>query len=148
MNSARGRLTQTDYAALAELRYVIRRFLNFSEATARAAGVEPQQHQLLLAIRGLRAAGPPTIGVVAARLQIKHHSAVELVGRAARSGLVRRTRSTRDGREVTLLMTQRGRNLLARLSLAHRAELRSRAPALLVALQAIVAPHPRRARTR
>ena len=147
MSSVRGRLTQSDYAALAELRYVIRRFLNFSEATARAAGVEPQQHQLLLAIQGLHAVGPPTIGLVAERLQVKHHSAVELVGRAAKSGLVRRTRSTRDRREVTLVTTQRGRNLLARLSLAHREELRSDAPTLLVALQAIVAPHPRRART-
>ena len=132
------RLRQEDYAALAELRYVIRRFLNFSEATARAAGVEPQQHQLLLALKGLP--GPPTIGALADRLMIRHHSAVELIARMVKSGLIRRVRSARDKREVALEITVRGQRALAKLSLAHRNELRSAAPTLLRALASIVTP--------
>jgi DNA-binding MarR family transcriptional regulator len=143
-NRPRG-LTESDYAALAEVRYVIRRFLIFSEGAARDAGVEPQQHQLLLALKGQRGSGPSTIGVVAERLQIRHHSAVELVGRSVKSGLVRRLPSARDGREVTLGITARGQRLLAKLSLSHRDELRSAAPALVRALQAIIAGRPNEA---
>jgi DNA-binding MarR family transcriptional regulator len=131
-------LTENDYAALAELRYRIRCFLTFSEATAREAGVEPQQHQLLLALKGLPAGEKPTIGVVAERLQIRHHSAVELASRSVKSGLVRRAPDEADRRVVTLRITARGERILAKLSLAHRAELTSAAPKLLAALAAIV----------
>jgi DNA-binding MarR family transcriptional regulator len=131
------RLTETDYAALAQVRYEIRRFLNFSETMARAIGVEPQQHQLLLAMRSLPE-NERTIGALAERLQIRHHSLVELASRSEKSGLVRRATSERDRREVTLLMTPRGKRLLTKLSLAHRAELRSAAPKLLHALGTIV----------
>lgn len=121
---------------MAEVRYLIRRFLNFSEATARAAGIEPQQHQLLLALKGLP--GPPTIGAMAERLMIRHHSAVELVDRMVKSGLIQRLPSERDKREVALEITARGHRLLAKLSLAHRDELKSAAPTLLRTLGAIV----------
>jgi DNA-binding MarR family transcriptional regulator len=131
-------LTDSDYAALAELRYEIRRFLNFSEATARGASVEPQQHQLLLAIRALPSTEPPTIGALAERLQIRHHSAVELASRSVKSGLVERHQGERDRREVTLRITAHGARILTELSLAHRNELTSAAPALLRALAAIV----------
>ena len=69
---------QANYKAMAELRYQIRRFLRFSENAARQAGIEPQQHQLLLAVRGLPDALKPTIGVLAERMQLQHHSTVEL----------------------------------------------------------------------
>jgi DNA-binding MarR family transcriptional regulator len=132
-------LSNDDYIALAQVRYEIRRFLTFSENMARDAGIEPQQHQLLLALRGLGEEERPTIGVLSKRLLIRHHSAVELVGRSAKAGLVRRVPGEEDRREVTLEMTSRGRRLLASLSIAHREELRSAAPGLLDALGAIIA---------
>jgi DNA-binding MarR family transcriptional regulator len=133
-----GPLRQSDYVALADVRYQIRRFLNFSAATAHAAGIEPQQHQLLLALKAMPETDQPTIGMLAERLQIKHHSAVELATRCAASGLLARDRSKRDRREVKLRITPRGQRVLTKLSLAHRAELRSAAPTLLRALDAIV----------
>lgn len=136
--SAPPRITQESYEALAEIRYQIRRFLVFSEAAARAAGIEPQQHQLLLALEGLPAGEQPAIRVLADRLQIQHHSAVELVSRSERKCLVRRHPSVTDRREVTLKITPRGRRVLLQLSLAHRAELESAAPILMRALRAIV----------
>jgi DNA-binding MarR family transcriptional regulator len=131
-------LTQKDYEALAEVRYEIRRFLNFSEGMARGASIEPQQHQLLLALRALPAGVRPTIGVLSKRLLIRHHSAVELAGRSVKAGLLRRIQSEEDRREVTLRMTPHGERILAALSVVHRAELRSAAPALVRALTAIL----------
>ena len=81
-------ITESDYASLAEFRYQIRRFLHFSEQAARTAGIEPHQHQLPLALKGLAGSEePPTIGILAERLQIQHHSAVELVQRLEDRGL-------------------------------------------------------------
>jgi DNA-binding MarR family transcriptional regulator len=127
-----------DYQALAGFRYEIRRFLNFSEQAARAAGLEPQQHQALLALRGLSKFRKATVGVLAERLQIQHHSAVELINRLELRGLVRRLRSTADRREVFLQATARGERILRRLSLQSRAELRSAGPRLIRALQAAI----------
>ncbi len=92
---------QYDYQALAEFRYEIRRFLNFSERLVRAAGIEPQQHQALLAIKGLPAHRIATIGVLAERLLIQHHSAVELVNRLEANGMLRRARGEVDRREAS-----------------------------------------------
>ena len=125
-----------DYQALAQFRYEIRRFVNFSEQAARDAGMEPQQHQALLAIEGLPATQRATIGVLAERLQIQHHSAVGLVDRLEAERLLRRTSSLADRREVLLRVTPRGTRLLNQLSLSHRAELRSAGRALLRALEA------------
>src|SRR5436309_1790794 len=119
-----------DYQALAEFRHQIRRFLRFSDAAARGVGLEPQQHQALLALKGLPAGRQPTIGELAARLQIAHHSAVELVGRLADRGLVQRTRGEADRRQVLLALTLAGATVLRDLSLQHRAELRAAGPAL------------------
>jgi DNA-binding MarR family transcriptional regulator len=128
-------LTLSDYEALAELRYQIRRFLAFSEQAARAAGLEPRQHQLLLGLKGLPAKARPTIGELAERLQIQHHSAVELVNRLSAAGYIRRARAGEDRREVLLSLTPRGEKVLHKLSLHHRAELRSAGPALVKALR-------------
>lgn len=131
-----------DYEALAEIRYRIRRFLVFSEESARAEGLEPQQHQLLLAVRGLPEGVAPTIGRLAERLQIQHHSAVELVNRSCEKGLVEKRTGERDRREVLVAITARGKRLLEKLVVAHRKELRAAAPALIGALQAIVGEAP------
>lgn len=124
-----------DYQALAQFRYEIRRFINFSEQAARNAGIEPQQHQALLAIEGLPATHRATIGVLAERLQIQHHSAVGLVDRLEAERLLRRTSNRADRREVLLRVTRRGTRLLNQLSLSHRAELRSAGRTLLRALE-------------
>ena len=141
-------LSAAHYEALAALRYQIRRFLAFSETAARGADVEPQQHQLLLVLKALRADERPTVGIVAERLQIQHNSAVELVKRSVERGLVERRTSTEDRREASLRITRAGESVLRRLSIAHRAELRSAAPALLTALQALVGVGSARARKR
>lgn len=127
------------YRALAEMRYRIRSFLAFSEAAARAAGVEPQQHQLLLVLKGLKPSQKPTVRTVAQRLQIRHNSAVDLVKRSVERGLVERGTSNEDRREASLRITPAGERLLHRLSVAHRDELRSAAPALIEALEDVIA---------
>jgi DNA-binding MarR family transcriptional regulator len=137
-------LASTQYQALAELRYQIRRFLSFSEQASRDAGLEPQQHQLLLALKGLRPPDEPTIRVAAERLQIRHNSAVELVQRSEERGLLRRRKGETDRREVLLHLTPRGERLLKRLSLAHRAELRSAGPALAASLGTLVGRRKKR----
>ena len=117
--------TGPDYRALAEFRYEIRRFVRFSENAARAAGLEPQQHQLLLALKGLPVEKRPTISALAERLQIQHHSAVELIDRLAKRGMVRRYRSRADKRQVYVRLTQSGEEVLRQLSLHHLQELKS-----------------------
>ncbi len=132
-------VTPRDYRALAEVRYQIRRFLSFSEREARSHGIEPRQHQLLLALAGLPAGEAPTIAFCAERLQLAHHSTVELVDRCATAGLVRRTPSPSDGRVVLLTVTAKGARILERLSVVHTDELRTVAPALVSALTQVLA---------
>lgn len=128
-------LSASDYQALAELRHQIRRFLHFSEEAARAAGLEPRQHQLLLALKGLPKGVRPRVAELAERLQIQHHSTVELANRLAVGGYVRRRRAPDDRREVLLTLTPKGEKVLRELSLHHRDELRTLGPALLKALR-------------
>lgn len=131
-------IEMTDYQALAEFRTSIRRFLHFSEQAARAAGLEPQQHQLLLAVKGLPDDLEPTVGELADRLQLQHHSTVELINRLEQRGLVTRVRGESDRRQVFIHVTDEGERLLRELSFTHRAELRSAGPALVRALDTIV----------
>jgi DNA-binding MarR family transcriptional regulator len=131
-------ITLSDYRSLAEVRYQIRRFLHFSEQVSRSAGLEPRQYQLMLAIKGLPPGVRPRIGELAERLQIQHHSAVELVNRLGIGGFVRRQRGGQDRREVWVSLTSRGEQTLRELALHHREELRSSAPALLRALKRVV----------
>ncbi|HEY3305789.1 MAG TPA: MarR family winged helix-turn-helix transcriptional regulator [Candidatus Binatia bacterium] len=128
-----------DYRAMAELRYEVRRYLHFSENAARAAGLEPQQHQLLLALKGLPPGKRPIISVLAERLQLQHHSAVELVDRLANRGFVRRYRSRTDRRQVFVRLTESGEDVLRKLSLHHLHELKSVGPALLQVLSRVIA---------
>jgi len=127
-------LSPAEYRALAEFRYQIRRFLQFSAEAARDLGLEPQQHQLLLALKGLPDEVRPTIGELAGRLQIQHHSAVELADRLAERGAVRREHAGDDRREVLLRLTRQGGALLRRLSMAHHNELEKTGPILVKAL--------------
>jgi len=131
-------ITAADYAGLAEFRYQIRRFLHFSEQAARAAGIEPQQHQMLLAIKGLIETGSePSIGVLAERLQLQHHSTGELLDRLVDRGLVVRSRAREDRRQVLIRLTKRGESELEKLSAFHLEELRTNGPALVAALEAV-----------
>ncbi|HYH13225.1 MAG TPA: MarR family transcriptional regulator [Thermomicrobiales bacterium] len=131
-------LSKERYEALAEFRYQLRRFQRFSEASARAIDLEPQQHQLMLAIKG-SPQGSLTVGEVADRLQIQHHSAVELVARAEKRGLVTRRRGQTDRRQVFVTLTQTGAEALGELSSAHHRELQTAAPELIRILQRIIA---------
>jgi DNA-binding MarR family transcriptional regulator len=127
-----------DYVALSDFRHEIRRFLNFSEQATRKAGIEPRQHQALLAIRGLLPGRNATVGFLANRLQIEHHTAVELANRLQKNRLISRRRSEGDRREVMLKLTSRGKRLLQSLTLLHRAELITAGPGLLRALGKVV----------
>jgi DNA-binding MarR family transcriptional regulator len=128
-----------DYAALAEFRYEVRRFLHFAEQMARTAGIEPQQYQALLAIRGLPDWARATVGALAERMQIRHHSAVELSGRLERAGWITRLRGNADRREVLLRLTPRGQRLLGKLSQLHRQELLTTSTRLIESLRSVVA---------
>ena len=127
-----------DYQALAEFRYQIRRFLHFSEQAAREAGLEPQQHQLLLALKGLPEGRKATISELAERLQIQHHSTVELIDRMVERDLVQRSRDDEDQRRVFIKLTPQGEGVLRKLSLLHRTELQTTGPALVQALNRLI----------
>ena len=127
-----------DFKAMAELRYQIRKFLRFSENAARQAGIEPQQHQLLLAIRGLPDAASPTIGVLAERMQLQHHSTVELVDRLVERNFLCRLRSTNDRRQVLVKLTHDGEEFLEKLSLHHLEELQSAGPTFVKVLNSLL----------
>jgi DNA-binding MarR family transcriptional regulator len=117
------RLTDAEYARLLGFRTELRRFLRWSEQRAREVGLTPAQHQLLLAVRGQGGTRGPTMGDVADALLLRHHSAVELVDRAERAGLVTRRPDAEDHRQVRLELTAHGARCLTRLSRQHLDEL-------------------------
>ena len=123
-------VTQADYENLAAFRYALRQFLHFSETAAEAVGLTPQQHQALLAIKGFPGKAQVTIGELAERLQIRHHSAVGLVDRLVTQKLVTRAAAQVDRRQVCVALTARGEQVLESLSVAHREELRRIGPNL------------------
>lgn len=127
-----------DYQALADFRYEIRRFLNFSERDAQARGIEPQQHQALLAIKGCPKGSLTTIGTLAERLQVRHHTAGELTDRLEKKGWIHRSRCRDDARKVSLHLTRGGEKLLKTLSVSHGDELRTAGPRLLAALHSVL----------
>jgi DNA-binding MarR family transcriptional regulator len=133
-------LDREGYRTLADFRYLIRRFLEFSEMAAGRAGLTPRQHQALLAIKGFAAEPGPTVGELAERLCIRHHSAVELVDRLVEAGLCRRAHVAEDRRRVMLRLTEAAESRLVGLSAIHREELRSLRPALSAILDRLDAP--------
>ena len=122
-------LDDGDYAALAEFRAVLRKFLAFSEQRANEVGLSAQQHQALLAIRGAEDARA-TVGYIADRLILKPHSASELVHRLEKLSLIERRAATNDRRKSFIVLTDRANALLAQLSLTHREEIERMKPLL------------------
>ena len=122
---------------LAEFRFELRRFLQFSECAALKAGLHPKQHQLLLQVAGAAAATPVTIAYVAERLGLKHNSAVELVNRSEREGLLVRTADAADRRRAILRLTRKGKQVMGRLAGNHARELHDRGPRLAQSLERI-----------
>jgi DNA-binding MarR family transcriptional regulator len=134
----RSKISTSDFQRLAEFRYRIRQFLHFSEEAARQNGIEPQQHQLMLAIKGLPPGLRPTVRVLASRLCLRHHSTVELINRLVERGAAVRRPSEQDRREVLVELTAHGEEVLRQLSILHWEELQTSGPALSGALQGIV----------
>jgi DNA-binding MarR family transcriptional regulator len=128
-------LSAGDYQALANLRFALRKFTEFSTAEVQRLGITPQQHQALLAIKGLPATKRMTIGMLADRLLIAPNSATALVNRLTETGLVERNASGSDARRQYLGLTKKANDILAKLSGAHLHEIREMAPELMQALR-------------
>jgi DNA-binding MarR family transcriptional regulator len=130
-------ISDQDYAALADFRLALRRFVAFSETAAKEAGLTPRQHQALLAIKAAAAAGALGIGVgeIAEHLLIRHNSAVELVDRLVDAGFAARKLDVSDRRRILVTLTERADSILQRLSVAHIQELRAIRPGLLALLR-------------
>jgi DNA-binding MarR family transcriptional regulator len=131
-------LPDAGYRRLAEFRHHIRQFLHFSEEAARAHGLEPQQHQLLLTIKGLPEGTRPTVRAISGRMCLRHHSVVELINRLAERGAVVRRASEQDRREVLIELTPMAEEMLCKLSVLHWDELQVAGPALSQAIQSIL----------
>jgi DNA-binding MarR family transcriptional regulator len=135
-------LAKSDYEALAEFRYALRKFLGFSEEAAAQHGVTPQQYQALLAIEGFAGRNWVTMGELAEQMRIAHHSAVGLVDRMEAMKLVKRTAAKEDRRRVQVSLSAKGLKLLEKLYRVHREELRTVGPQLDAALQKAAARIP------
>ena len=130
-------VTKAEYETLAAFRYALRQFLRFSEEAAQTVGLAPQQYQALLAIKGFPGRDRILIGELAERLQIRHHSAVGLVDRLVAQGLVAREQAQTDRRQVYVVLTEHGADVLGRLAAVHRDELRHIGPQLNALLQGL-----------
>ena len=137
-------LASAEYSALAEFRYQIRRYLRYMEEEARANGLHPQQYQLLLAIKGLPKGKSPTVSALAERMQMNHNSMVGLVNRCEKRGLIQRTRSGDDRRQVTLAITRQGDLVLRQQANASRNELGSITPILFDSLERLMKSRSRK----
>ncbi len=135
-------VSDVEYRQLAEFRYRIREFLQFSVSAARSLGIEPQQHQLLLALKGLPPGKKATVRALSTRLCLRHNSTVELIDRLAKQGALVRRQSHEDRREVLIELTPLGENLLEQLSVVHLGQLRSAGPTLIRSLEHIIAAAP------
>ena len=124
-------------STLAEFRFELRRFLRFSEGASLEAGLQPQQHQLLLQVAGATEGTAVTIAYAASRLGLKHNSTVELVDRSEREELIERTTDKDDKRRAILRLTRKGRQVLQKLSGDHARELNEMAPRLVRALRRV-----------
>ena len=122
------RLSKAEYETLASFRYALRQFLRFSEEAARSLGIEPRQHQALLAVKGFPGRDRITISELAERLQIRHHSAVGLVDRLVAHGLLARETAAGDRRQVYIMLTEHGETVLEQLAATHKEELRRLGP--------------------
>jgi DNA-binding MarR family transcriptional regulator len=130
---------RVDYWALAQFRYYIRRFLRIREIAAHAAGIQPQQYLVLLQLKALDGKQPATIGALADRLQLRHHTTVELVDRLVRQGMAARCRHAQDRRRVVVELRPPGKRVLKKLALDALDELRKEGPALVSILNHLIA---------
>lgn len=128
--AASKQLSKTQYETLAAFRYALRQFLHFSEKAAKNAGITPQRHQALLAIKGFPGRDRVTVGELAERLQLRHHSAVGLIDRLVEEELVLRISSDKDRRQVLIRLTPRGEKILGKLSFVHSKQLKQMGPGL------------------
>jgi DNA-binding MarR family transcriptional regulator len=119
-----------DYVTLASFRAALRKFLRASEQIAEGFRITPQQHQMLLVLRGFDGERNPTIGELATRLQVRHNSSVGLINRLSALGLVRRIADKHDRRQVHVALTAKGHAMLDKLTSAHRTELKAIAPGI------------------
>lgn len=124
------KLRKSQYETLAAFRYVLRRFIHFSEQAAETVGLTPQQHQAMLAIKGFPGRDCVTVGELAERLQLRHHSAVGLIDRMVAEKLVERELSPEDRRKVLIRLTAAGNKKLEKLSAVHRRQLKHVGPQL------------------
>jgi DNA-binding MarR family transcriptional regulator len=118
-------LGDTDYRDHADFRYAIRRFLRYSEKQARACGITPQQHMLLLIVRGHPSYPAVSIGEIAERLQLRHHSASLLVERCVHRDLLKREKDAVDRRRALVSLTDKGERILASVTQANKQELKA-----------------------
>jgi DNA-binding MarR family transcriptional regulator len=118
-------MNKSEFEALAEFRYQLRRFLRFSETAVQLEGITPLHYQLLLQIKGFPGRAWATIGELAERLQASHHGTVALVSRCESVGLVRREKDPQDKRQVRVHLTETGDQQITRLARLHRDELKS-----------------------
>jgi DNA-binding MarR family transcriptional regulator len=137
--AARQKLSKAQFEDLAAFRYALRQFLQFSETAAKGAGITPQQHQTLLAIKGFPGRDTVTMGELAERLRLRHHSTVELVDRLVALRLVARAHSGADRRQAFVRLSARGERVLAGLSSAHEEQLRRIGPELSTLLGRLTA---------
>ena len=131
-------LTDRELLSLSEFRYQVRRFLRFSEQECRTRGLQPQQYQLIVALLGLPPHKTPTVGTLAERMQLEHHSMVELLDRASEQGLVTRKRDSQDRRRVAIHLTAKGEKIARELAARHVEELQSSGRKLVAALQPLL----------
>lgn len=134
MRNADAPITKAEFESIAAFRYAIRRFLRFSEQAARREGITPQQHQLLLAIKGFPGREYASVTELADRLQMRQHSMVGLIDRTELQHLVRREHGTEDRRQVFIYLTREGEEKLQKLSMQHRHELRTMREAVVAVL--------------
>jgi DNA-binding MarR family transcriptional regulator len=137
------KITESEYQALGELRYLIRRFLQEGDVTAKQAGLEPQQYLLLLAVRGLPTGEEATISTLAKRLSLRHHSTVELIDRMEAHGYVKRIRGREDRRQVLVSLQPHGAKLLEKVVEQRIIELRATGRSLVAAIGELLEPRER-----
>ena len=138
MNQHTSSLSEEEYRALAEFRYLLRTYLHFSEQAIRSVGIRPQQYLLLLAIKGIPVDRQPTMSILAERMQLAPHTLVELADRVEKAGWVNRSPDPLNKRRVLLSVTPTGEAILERLSILHKMELRSLGPQLVMSLQRLI----------
>jgi DNA-binding MarR family transcriptional regulator len=134
LSSVTAQLHAEDYQALAAFRYALRKFLSFSKAALAKADLTPEQYEALLALKAFTGDGGCTISDLSERLQVKHHSAVGLVDKLEQLQLVRREQGRDDRRKVFVRLTPKGSELLGRVAVIHRQEMRIRSPEMMEAL--------------